>query len=264
MHLTGIGGGGFMLIRAANGTYEFIDFRESAPAASYETMYNSNVNASIFGGLARCEISKSIFYSGLSFSFSGIPGEIRGLEYLHNKYGSLPWAELIQPAIKLARHGFKLGSDVAYYIDALGNDELFLSPAWAPDFAPNGARIKVGDIMTRKRLADTLKVIADKGADAFYSGSIAQATISALRADNGIMTLEDLMNYKVICRKPRSINYQNLRIVSGGAPSGGIVALKILKTLDGYGDTGDPAKLNITTHRLDEAMRFAYGAVGFK
>jgi gamma-glutamyltranspeptidase/glutathione hydrolase len=174
------------------------------------------------------------------------------------------WAELIQPAIKLARDGFKLGLDVAYYMDTLENDELFLSPAWAPDFAPNGVRIKAGDIMTRKRLADTLEVIADKGADAFYSGSIAQTTISALRAENGIMTLEDLTNYKVIGREPKSIKYRNFRIFSGGAPSGGIVALKILKTLDGYGDAGDPAKLNITTHRLDESMRFAYGAVGFE
>lgn len=207
---------------------------------------------------------KSIFSSRLSFAFSGIPGEIRGLEYLHTEYGSLPWAELIQPAIKLARDGFNLGSDVAYYMDALGNDELFLSPVWAPDFAPNGTRIKAGDIMTRKRLADTLEVIADKGADTFYSGSIAQTTIAALRADNGIMTLEDLANYKVICRKPRSINYRNFRIYSGGAPSGGIVALKILKTLEGYANAGDPAKLNITTHRLDEIMRFAYGAVGLE
>ncbi|KAF2105154.1 gamma-glutamyltranspeptidase [Lophiotrema nucula] len=243
MHLTGIGGGGFALVRAPNGTYEFVDFRESAPAASFENMYDKDVNASILGGLS-----------------SGVPGEVRGLSYIHARYGSLCWKDLIIPSIKLAREGFTLGVDVAYYMDTLGNDALFLKPAWAPDFAPHGKRLKAGEKMSRQRYARALQEIADKGAEAFYTGSIAKTMVASLRSSDGIMTLEDMKDYEVISRVPRSISYRGFSVTSGGAPSGGIVALKILKTLEGYKDAGTPSQFNITTHRLDEAIRFAYGA----
>lgn len=214
MHATGIGGGGFMLVRDSNGSYEFIDFRETAPAASYETMYDNNLNASKYGGLA-----------------SGVPGELRGLEYLHTKYGSLPWKDLLEPAIGIANYGFTVGRDLNYSMDGIQNDALFLSPPWAPDFAPTGKRVRPGQPLSRKRYADVLLAVSDNGVDAFYTGPIARATIAALRAANGTMTMEDLSSYQVVVRTPKSMDYRGYRLISGGAPSGGIVALSILKML---------------------------------
>ncbi|KAI1262816.1 gamma-glutamyltranspeptidase [Xylariaceae sp. FL1019] len=243
MYHSGIGGGGFMLVRGSNGSYEFIDFRETAPAAAFEDMYNNNTDASLYGGLA-----------------SGVPGELRGLEYLHTKYGKLPWADVVAPAVKVARYGFRVTEDLVKYIASL-SDNSFLTddPTWAIDFAPNGYIVKLNETITRKRYADTLEVIAAEGADAFYTGAIAGATIAALTKTNGTMTLDDLKNYTVAIRKPAEITYRGHKLTACSAPSGGVVAASALKIVDGYEGFGDPAAINLTTHRIDEAMRFAYG-----
>ncbi|RHZ63821.1 hypothetical protein CDV55_106220 [Aspergillus turcosus] len=243
MYHSGIGGGGFMLVRAPNGSFEFIDFRETAPAAAFEEMFNNT--SSTIGGLA-----------------SGVPGELRGLEHLHKKYGSLPWSVLVQPAIRTAREGFPVGRDLVKYMNsAVGNGKDFLveNPTWALDFAPNGTRVGLGDIMTRKRYADTLETIANKGPDAFYSGPIAETMINALQAANGTMTLEDLRNYTVAIRNVSQIEYRGYQVTSTSAPSSGTVAMSILKILSTYDDFFTPDNVNLSTHRLDEAMRFGYG-----
>ena len=113
--------------------------------------------------------------------------------------------------------------------------------------------------MTRRRYAHTLETIAKRGADAFYTGPIANATIQALHAANGTMTLDDLKNYTVAIRDPASITYRDYKLTSCSAPSSGVVALSALKKVEGYSDLGDPQSLNLSTHRLDEAIRFAYG-----
>ncbi|KAK8075872.1 gamma-glutamyltranspeptidase [Apiospora hydei] len=243
MH-SGIGGGGFMLVRASDGTYEFIDFREVAPAAAFEDMYKNNTDASLYGGLA-----------------SGVPGELRGLEYLHTNYGVLPWAQVMAPAIKVARDGFRVTEDLVRYMNTVSGDGKFFTedPSWAIDFAPHGYRVKLNETMTRKRYADTLEVIAKEGPDAFYSGAIAKATIAALQAANGTMTTDDLTNYTVALRKPSNITYRGYKLTACGAPAGGSVALSALKIVESYDGFGDDSQLNLTTHRLDEAIRFAYG-----
>ncbi|KAI0183169.1 gamma-glutamyltransferase [Xylaria flabelliformis] len=244
MYHSGIGGGGFMLVRSKDGQYEFIDFRETAPAAAYQDMYNNNTDASLYGGLA-----------------SGVPGELRGLERLHKNYGSLPWKQLVLPAVKVARYGFKVTEDLVHYMDTTTPSNKFLTddPTWAIDFAPNGYRVKLGETITRKRYADTLETIANEGPDAFYTGAIAKATIAALTKANGTMTLEDLKNYTVAIRNPAKIDYRGYKLTATSAPSGGIVALSALNIVSGYEEFGDPAAINLTTHRLDEAIRFAYG-----
>ncbi|GJC91003.1 glutathione hydrolase proenzyme [Colletotrichum liriopes] len=244
MYHSGIGGGGFMLVRSSNGTYEFIDFRETAPAAAFETMYSNNTRASMYGGLA-----------------SGVPGELRGLEHLHKKYGKLPWAKVVAPAIKVARYGFRVTEDLVRYMNSVTPNGNFLTedPTWAIDFAPKGYRVKLNETITRKRYADTLEVIAKEGADAFYTGAIANATIAALQKSNGTMTLEDLKNYTVAVREPAQISYRGYKLTACNAPSGGIVALSALNIVSGYEGFGDAASRNSTVHRLDEAMRFAYG-----
>jgi Gamma-glutamyltransferase len=143
-----------------------------------------------------------------------------------------------------------------------GVDLLTTNPTWALDFAPNGTRVGLGDMMTRKRLADTLETIAEQGPDAFYSGPIAETMINSLQAQNGTMTLEDLSNYTVAIRDIAQINYRGYTVTSTTAPSSGVVLLSILKILEGYKDffTTENA-LNLSTHRMDEAMRFGYGQV---
>lgn len=197
--------------------------------------------------------------------YSGVPGEVRGLEYLHRKYGSLPWETLIQPAIRTARNGFPVSLDLVKYMNlAVGDGEDFLSkdPNWALDFAPNGTRLGLGDTITRRRYADTLETIAERGPDAFYTGAMAETMINAVKAANGTMTLEDLKNYTVAIRNTSQIDYRGYTITSTTAPSSGIVALSILKILSTYKGLFDSEKsVNLSTHRMDEAMRFGYGEV---
>ncbi|KAL9025442.1 MAG: hypothetical protein Q9196_005735 [Gyalolechia fulgens] len=245
MYHSGIGGGGFMLVRSSNASYTFIDFRETAPAAAFQDMYNNDTDLSLYGGLA-----------------SGVPGELRGLEYLHEHFGQLPWSHVMQPAIDVARNGFVVTQDLVNYMNSATKGQrnfLVDEPTWATDFAPNGTRLGLGDTITRRRYADTLESISLKGAEAFYTGPIANATINALQAQNGTMDLEDLKNYTVAIRKPASITYRGYRLTSCSAPSSGEVALSALKTVEGYPDIGSLATTNLSTHRLDEAIRFAYG-----
>jgi gamma-glutamyltranspeptidase/glutathione hydrolase len=239
-----------MIVRSSNGSYEFIDFRETAPAAAFEDMYKNNEQASITGGLA-----------------SGVPGELRGLQYLHENYGKLPWATVLQPAVKVAREGWTVNQDLVNYMKsatngaAEDNSTNFLTqdPDFAVDFAPEGHLLKLNETITRKRYADTIETIANEGPDAFYEGPIAEATIRALQANNGTMTLDDLKNYTVAIRQPSTITYRDYKLTSCSAPSGGEVALSVLKIMEGYSGVGDPLNSNLTTHRLDESMRFAYG-----
>lgn len=138
-----------MLVRGANGSYEFIDFRETAPAAAFQDMYVNNTNSSLYTGLA-----------------SGVPGELRGLQRLHEGYGTKPWKDLVMPAVNVARHGFPVTQDlVRYMASGTAGFENFLvnDPTWAIDFAPNGTLLGLGDTITRRRYADTLETIANHG-----------------------------------------------------------------------------------------------------
>ena len=183
---------------------------------------------------------------------------------MHSKYGSLPWADVVKPSAEIAREGFEVNEDLVIFMDratALTGNFLVNDESWAIDFAPDGRRVEKGDIMTRKRFADTLDVIADEGPDAFYTGDIAETMIDALAAEGGTMTLQDLKNYSVIMREPRQIQHQDYTLTSSGAPSSGAIMLNILKTLGGYPDFEEPGRDNLSSHRLNEAMRFAYALV---
>ncbi|OAQ62533.1 gamma-glutamyltranspeptidase [Purpureocillium lilacinum] len=232
MYHSGIGGGGFALVRHGNGSYESVDFRDTAPKAAYQDMFKGNLNGSVYGGL----------------------------EYIHSQYGRLPWADVVMPAANVARQGFTVTGDL---IQAMGrvSPKSFLTedPTWAIDFAPRGYRVRLGEVMTRQRYGTTLESIAKQGVDAFYTGSIANATITALKAANGTMTLEDLRTYKVAHRMPVSMHYRGYKLTSTNVPSSGVVALSALNTISGYGDFGNPAEVNQSAHRLIEAMKFAYG-----
>ena len=246
MYHSGIGGGGFMLIRGADRAYEYIDFRETAPAGSYRDMFVNNKEGSIYGGLS-----------------AGVPGEVRGMAYLHRKYGKLPWEEVMQGAIGVARDGWEVTDDLVRYMGySLQNKTrnfLVDDPDWAVDFAPNGTLVKLGDRITRNRYADTLETIAREGPDVFYTGAMARAMIETVQKSNGTMTMADLANYTIESRQPAELDYRGYKLRSCSAPASGSVALSAFKIIEGYDDIGASSTTNLSTHRLDEALRFAYG-----
>ncbi|KDE07773.1 gamma-glutamyltransferase [Microbotryum lychnidis-dioicae p1A1 Lamole] len=248
---SGFGGGGFMLVRykdpSGKFAYENIDFRETMPAGGNETMYaadaTQNKTLSTIGGLA-----------------VGVPGELRGWEMLHKRHGHLPWKELFKPAIKLARHGFKVNIDLA---DAIQEGKSFIlnDTRWAEVYAPKGTLLVEGDTVYRKTYANTLEQVARHGAHRFYHGKIAKRTVQTIRDTGGIMTMHDMSKYKAIIRTPVSITYRGARIFSTVAPSSGAVVLSALKILEGYqaNYNDSQSEINVTTHRLLEATQFAYG-----
>ena len=193
-----------------------------------------------------------------------MPGELRGLERLHDKYGSLLWSDVVMPAVKVARDGFEVSHDLLRYMEYATNEHDFLThdPAWAVDFAPNGTRVGLGDTLTRKRYAATLEEVARGGARVLYEGKQAEALVRAVQAADGTMTMADLAAYQAVSRPALSITYRGFRVATCGAPAGGAVALSALKTVEGYEDMGSWAAANLSTHRLDEAVRFAYGERG--
>lgn len=193
--------------------------------------------------------------------YSGVPGELRGLEYLHKHYGLLEWSTVVNPAVRVAQFGFTVTGDLVRMMNNGDNNFLVDDRAWALDFAPNGTRVGLGDTMYRKRYADVLEDISEHGPDVFYTGWVANKTISAIRSANGTMCMDDLKAYSAETHDPLQIDYREYRLTSSGAPASGAVALSALKIVEGYKDFGVESTGNLSTHRLNEAFRFAYGQV---
>ncbi|GAN07139.1 gamma-glutamyltranspeptidase [Mucor ambiguus] len=239
---TGIGGGGFMLIRDANGEYEFIDFRETAPSASTEAMYALNGTLSQIGGLA-----------------VSVPGEIRGFEMAHEKHGKLPWSRLFRDSIDIARNGF-VTNDLMYKRLKASQNWILNSAEWMEVFAPNGSIAQPGDIIKRPTLATTLETIANQGADAFYTGFIAESIVNTTVSNGGIITVDDLKNYKALSRPVISTTYRNHKIFTTSAPTSGPVLLNILNLVEPYNFAKDGGRTTLNMHRLVEAFKFGYAA----
>lgn len=237
---SGIGGGGHLLIHSPDKKITHIDARETAPAAAYENMFtDAGPGSSTTGGLA-----------------VGVPGELRMWEDIHKKHGKLPWHDIFQPAIDLAYNGFKVPNQLA---TAIADNEKYVCKGYFREsFCPGGKYAVEGQTITRPRYAKTLAKIADQGADAFYYGQIANNTIKAIRATNGTMVLKDLAGYQVVERQPVQAKLGNYSLYATSAPSSGAVILSALQTVSQYADLMT-ANTNISTHRLIEATKFAYG-----
>ncbi|KAG9124169.1 hypothetical protein FRC07_012594 [Ceratobasidium sp. 392] len=237
---SGIGGGGFMLVRTPKGKYETIDFREFAPGAATELMYvNKTGSPSQIGGLS-----------------VAVPGELRGFELLHKRHGKLPWKKIFEPVIEIAK-GFKVSRELGKVL--AGNlTYITQDPIWAAVYAPNATVAVAGQTIHRPTYAKTLQRIANEGVSAFYTGSIAKRSIAKAQANGGIITLNDLKKYKAIIRKPVQIKYRNFTLTSCPAPSSGIIALSAMNILENF-DISNSSNVNVTTHLLDEAIKFAYG-----
>ncbi|CAM0141350.1 hypothetical protein VKS41_003946 [Umbelopsis sp. WA50703] len=236
---TGIGGGGFMLIRAPNGTYDFIDFREAAPAAAHRDMYIKDPSKAQVGGLA-----------------VGVPGEIRGFQLAHEKYGKLSWAELFAPAIDISRNGFNTTRLLAQRLESAAT-WILQDPEFAKVFAPNGKLAIEGELIKRPNLADTLEIIANEGPDAFYEGVIAASIVNATVANGGILTLDDMKNYQAVSRPTISTYYHGRKVVTGGTPTSGHVLISALNILERF-NLKLLGEVGVNVHRLVEALKYGF------
>ncbi|KAF9268681.1 gamma-glutamyltranspeptidase [Marasmius fiardii PR-910] len=241
---SGIGGGGFMTVRLPptkpNGRSEVwsVDFREKAPAAAHTDMYKEGTNSSRFGGLA-----------------VGIPGEIRGFEEAHRRWGSLPWKELFLPSVALAE-GFNVGAELArrlpWFIDVISGN-----PDWEPIFAPNGVLLKEFEILRNANLSKTLSKIAHEGPDAFYKGSLTDSFVRKIQATGGIITHKDLANYTVDIHRSLEGTYLDKKIYVPKAPSSGPVLLHMLNIIEHYNFSEHSA---VNTHRVVESLKYGFAA----
>ena len=243
-----IGGGGFMVIHLGKtGEDAAIDYRETAPTAATETMFlDANGEPD----------PKKSRDSGLSV---GVPGTVAGLALAHAKYGSgkLSLAELIEPAIELARNGVEIVDDIADTLP-LAQPRIARWHSSAPVFLnSDGTVLMPGQDLLQPDLAITLRAIASDGPKGFYEGPVAEKIVAAVRKAGGLMTTEDMKNYRAILREPVRGTYRGYDIVSMPPPSsGGVHLIEMLNILEGY----DLAKLprGESLHVLAEVMKRAY------
>ncbi|HEX5212976.1 MAG TPA: gamma-glutamyltransferase [Pseudolabrys sp.] len=241
-----LGGGGFMVIHLAKGVDTTIDYRETAPAAATPTMFLDDKG--------NPDPAKSRD-SGLAI---GVPGTVAGLVLAHEKYGSgkLTLADLIAPAIRLAQQGFPVEDDIA---DSLpkARERLARWSSSAGIFLNGGEPLHEGDRLLQFDLADTLQAIAHDGPRAFYEGRVAEEIASAVRGAGGIMTADDLKNYRAVERAPLRGSYRGYDIVAMPPPSsGGVALIEMLNMLEGY-DLGKLPREE-ALHDMIEAMKRAY------
>jgi gamma-glutamyltranspeptidase / glutathione hydrolase len=241
-----LGGGGFMTIHFADGKNTFINFRERAPLAARADMF---LDA---GG----KVVSSRSLDG--YLAVGVPGTVMGLETARQKYGTLPRATLIGPAIKLAEEGFVLTrGDVD--VLAEGTQEFRNQPNVAAIFLNHGEPLAPGDRLIQKDLAATLRTISSGGTDAFYRGAIPTAVSTASRAHGGLLTAEDFAAYTATESAPISCAYRGYTIVSAPPPSsGGITLCEMLQVLEGYPLKAMGFHSSSAVHVMTEAMRHAY------
>ena len=238
-----IGGGGFMVYRNNDGKTGALDFREKAPLTANRDMYLDKDGNVIPG--------KSSF----GIHSVGVPGSIAGIFEVYHKFGSLPFKELIQPSIDMARNGFKVTKMQANALNRTrkrfqkaNNYKILFDKEW-----------KEGDLLQQEELAQTLERIRDHGQDGFYKGKTAKLFVDYVKELGGIISLEDLAKYKAVWRKPIEFTYKNHKVISMTLPaSGGICLAQILKSIEPY----DLSKIEHNSTKyvqlLTEAERRSY------
>jgi len=244
-----LGGGGFMLIRLADGRTTAIDYRETAPAAASREMYLDQS-----GSLIKGEGSSTVGYRA-----AGVPGTIAGMELALKKYGSgkLTWAQLIEPARRLARNGFRVNTALAHSLRT--SDKLGLYEDSRRIFLGNGKFYVAGDVLIQRELARTLARLQRYGPREFYEGRTARLIASDMKAQGGLMTLADLRGYGVKERVPLRGTYRGHEIISMPPPSsGGAVLIEMLNILEGYDLKSMGWNSSASLHLLTEAMRRAF------
>ena len=242
-----IGGGGFMIIRLANGEVHAIDFREKAPKLSSRDMFLDD-NGDIVSGL-----------SWSSILSSGVPGTVSGFGYVHENYGTLSWENLLYPAINLAKMGYPLNYFNASILNSTSYKNKLSNDQESKKIFIKDNNYKVGDIFIQKDLANTLSRIARFGYKEFYFGETSDMIIDCMHRTGGIITYEDLYNYETIKRNPVSFNYRGYNIHSMPLPSsGGITLANILNQLENIDITSLGFHSSQHIHYMVEAEKRAY------
>ncbi|KAK4485963.1 hypothetical protein RD792_008616 [Penstemon davidsonii] len=236
---SGLGGGGFMLVRNANGEARVFDVKETAPKRAFKNMYNKHPCDQIRG-------IRSI----------AVPGQLAGLYAAWKDYGKLPWNKLVSPAEDLARHGFKISKSLS---EAMEYEILTLkrNPTLRSIFTNDGKPLKQGQTLIQETLANTLAQISKNGMMVFYNGSIGRSLVDDIMRSKGILSMQDLQSYRHKIRKPITADVMGLQIISAPPPaSGGAVTVLVLKILEQYGfPSGISGPLGI--HRTIEALKYA-------
>ncbi|MGH7540994.1 MAG: gamma-glutamyltransferase, partial [Gemmatimonadota bacterium] len=239
-----IGGGGFLVARLADGTVAALDFREEAPGSATRDMYLD----------AQGDVTEESWTGHLA---AGVPGSVAGMAAAHERFGSLPWARLLEPAIRLA-HGFMLGPELAGDL-AAARGRLSRFPSSAAAFYPDGRAPRAGERLVQADLARTLETLARDGARAFYEGWIADSIAAEMERGGGLIDRADLAAYEAVWREPVRIRYRGREVISMPPPSSGGVTLgELLQVVEGFELSPMGWHSADAVHVAVEAMRRAY------
>lgn len=242
-----IGGGGFLLYRDQAGNNYSLDYREKAPAKSYETMYLDS-SGNIIDGLSTQGVMAV-----------GVPGTVDGMYAAFERFSALKdWKALVMPAVELARRGFPLTEQQAKNINSRKKTFQTVNPDYTSPFTVNRT-YKKGDLFVQTDLANTMEQIAKHGRAGFYKGQVAQQLLAQMQHDKGIISQEDLDNYKSVWRDPIQFKYKNLDIYSMGPPSsGGILLAQMFQAIEPFPIKSWGFHDSRTMHLMIEAEKRAY------
>ena len=242
-----IGGGGFLVYRAKDGQSYTLDFREKAPLAGSKDMY-LDANGNVIPGL-----------SMTGHLASGVPGSVDGMVLAHERFGSLPWATLLQPAIDLAQNGTILTEKEALGLNRIKPDIIKLNPDKKYLLHPEGKNWQKGDRWIQTDLAETLKRIQKKGRKGFYAGKTARMLLAEMKNGGGIITKKDLKQYQSVWREAIVGNYKNYKIITmPPVSSGGVALMQLLKFVAPYPIQKWGWHADSTIQVMIEAERRAY------
>lgn len=243
-----LGGGGFLLTHNTDKRQtEAIDFRETAPAAAHRILY---LNPQ--GDVDEARIR-------YSHQAAGVPGTVAGLALAHQRHGRLPWPKLLEPAIHLAERGIPVSAELAQSLHSARERMSRWPSSRAGFFKADGSAHAPGETLRQPDLAASLKLIGEQGSKAFYQGDIADKIAADMRAHSGLITLDDLKNYRAVVREPVRGSYRGYDIASMPPPSsGGVHLIQILNILEQWPLAELGAGSAATLHWMAEAMKLAY------
>ena len=243
-----IGGGGFMLVHLADEERTVaIDFREVAPKAASRDMYFD----------ASGEVDEATYRS--THKSSGVPGSVAGFDHILKHYGTMSWSAVAAPAIRLARDGFAVTDDLAQNLDRAKERLTRNETTRRTYYKPDGESHEVGEILRQPELAWTLEQIADTGAEAFYRGAVAEKIVADMAAHNGLITMEDLADYRVIEREPVRGRFGDYEIAAMSAPSsGGMHIVQMMNLFEHFDLAAMGHGSADAVHVMAESMKLAY------
>jgi gamma-glutamyltranspeptidase / glutathione hydrolase len=241
-----IGGDGFMLVRNAAGQTVALDFRSRAPLTAKKEMFLDDKGRE--SDVAR-----------YGYKAAAVPGAVAGLAHAHRRWGSMAWADLLAPAIRLADEGVKLTHDEAFAIEWSRRSLKKNAEATRVFYKAGGVAYRPGELFRQPDLAASLKLIAKDGAEAFYKGDIARKIAATMQAHDGLISMEDLAGYRAVEREPLKTTYRGYEVMTMPPPSGGGLSIvQSLNILQHFDMKSFGARSADATHVLAETMKVVY------